>query len=317
MRIQKRAVGGRFYYYLVEAVRLGKPKVYSQFLGARIPSKTELEKKKAKLRARIYDDLVGADRLYLSADQLVEAEKRRRQYEARMQRLTSGQREEKDEVDAVNFVYTTLSTEGVPITREDADLAYRFAGKGVRNLRDENVQVSLDMINGLRQVRESQKGLDRGFVLKLHQTIMGGYGDKHPGRLRAKPAYIYLKSYDKAEEIGFRPPAPEKLGPMLDGLVGWYNTHVDKLNAIELAALLHLRFYAIHPFEDGNKRVSRLLLNKALHDKGYPLLNISRRTAPYFDALVKSVEKKDEKPFVEFVLEEFLQACRKGRKKIG
>ncbi len=315
MQIQRKTVRGHFYYYLVEAVRLDKPKVYSVLLGARILSKAMLEKKKAELQARIYDDLVGADRLYLSADRLIEAEKRRRQYEARMKRLTPGQREEKDEVDAVNFVYTTLSTEGVPVTREDADLAYRFAGKGARNVRDENLQVSLDMIKGLRQVRESQKGMDNDFVLRLHRTIMDSYAGKHPGRLRAKPAYIYLKSYDKAEEIGFRPPAPARVGPMLDGLVKWYNASMDKLNAIELAALLHLRFYAIHPFEDGNKRVSRLLLNKALHDKGYPLLNISRRTAPYFDALVKSVEKKNERPFVEFVLEEFLQACRKGRKK--
>jgi Fic family protein len=62
----------------------------------------------------------------------------------------------------------------------------------------------------------------------------------------------------------------------------------------------------IHPFRDGNKRMSRLLLNKALIDSGYPMLNISKQSQEYFDALIKSVEGKEEKPFVEFVYSRFI-----------
>lgn len=316
MRTRKRQVGGQEYYYLEESIRLKKPEVYSVFLGRRIPAKKELEKKKLRLLDKIYDDLLnGAERAYLSKERLIQIEKRRRQYEARLKRLTKGQREEKDEVDIVNFVYTTLSTEGVPITREDADLAYKFAKKGVRGIRDENLRVSLDMIKGLRQARESKKGISVGFILDLHATIMEGFPAKSPGKMRSKPACIYLKSYEKVEEIGFRPPAPDKIRAQLEGLVSWYNSNLGKLNAVELAALSHLRLYAIHPFEDGNKRMSRLLLNKALHDCGYPILNISKQTEKYFDALVKSAERKDERPFVEFVAGEFEKMCaRKGGK---
>jgi Fic family protein len=63
----------------------------------------------------------------------------------------------------------------------------------------------------------------------------------------------------------------------------------------------------IHPFEDGNKRVSRLLMNKAFFDSCYPMLNVSKDTQCYFDALIMSVERKDEKPFVEFVYRRFVQ----------
>lgn len=101
--------------------------------------------------------------------------------------------------------------------------------------------------------------------------------------------------------------APEFIKKELLDLIGWYNLNLTKLNTIELAAILHLRFYKIHPFVDGNKRVSRLLLNKALFDCGYPLLNISKDTPNYFDSLIKSVEKKDEKPFVEFVFDQFVK----------
>lgn len=307
MGMRKKLVNGQEYYYLEESIRLEKPRVYSVFLGRRIPDRKGLEKKRGELLDKIYNELLnGADRIFLAKGQLIEAEKRRRRYADKMKRMGKASQDEKDEIDTVNFVYTTLSTEGVPITKEDADLAYKFAEKNVKSVRDENLRVALDMIKGLRFVKESRAGLSKEFILKLHDIIMAEYGAKNPGKFRQKQAYIYLKSYEKAEEIGFRPPEPGKIMPKLGELVDWYNSNIGKLNAIELAALLHLRFYMIHPFEDGNKRVSRLLFNKALFDSGYPMLNISKDTEMYFDALIKSVEKQDEKPFVEFAYGRFV-----------
>jgi Fic family protein len=251
--------------------------------------------------------LNGAARLYLTKEQLIEAEKRRRRYADKMKRIGKAGQDEKDEIDTVNFVYTTLSTEGVPITREDADLAYKFNQKNVKSIRDENLRVALDMIKGLRFVKESKMGISNEFISEIHNIIMAGYMAKNPGKFRQKQAHIYLKSYDKVEEIGFRPPEPKQIEKKLFDLAIWYNSNVGKLNAIEIAALLHLRFYMIHPFEDGNKRVSRLLMNKAFFDSGYPILNISKETQSYFDALIRSVEKKEEKPFVEFVYERFVR----------
>ncbi len=308
MRVRKKSVNGQEYYYLEESMRLEKPKVYSLFLGKRVPSKIKLDAKRKELLEKIYVDLLGGvTRIYLTKEQLIEAEKRKRRYLQKVLQLGRAGQEDKDEVDTVNFVYTTLNTEGIPITREDAGLAYKFAGKNIRNLRDENLRVALDMIKGLRYVKESKKGVSVEFLLKLHGIIMAQYAEKNPGELRKKQAYIYLKSFEKVEEIRFRPPAPGEIKEKIVELVGWYNLNVGKLNAIELAALMHLRFYVIHPFDDGNKRMSRLLLNKAFFDAGYPILNISKDTRRYFDALVTSVEKKDEKPFVSFVFEQLIR----------
>ncbi|MFH1222290.1 MAG: Fic family protein [Candidatus Micrarchaeota archaeon] len=308
MGIRKKLVNGHEYYYLEESIRLEKPKVYSLFLGRKIPDNAGIEQARQRLLDKIYADLLNdADRIYLAKEQLIEAEKRRRRYAKKMKLLSKAGRDEKDEVDTVNFVYTTLTTEGVPITKEDADLAYRFNQKNIKNIRDENLKVALDMIKGLRYVKESKKGITLAFLLELHKIIMAEYNDKKPGSFRKKQAYIYLKSYGKVEEIGFRPPTPESITPKLNELVDWYNANVGKLNALELAALLHLRFYMIHPFEDGNKRIARLLVNKALFDSGYPMLNISKETQNYFNALIKSVEKKDEKPFAQFVFEQFIR----------
>jgi len=307
VRLQKKIVRGQEYYYLVESIRLNKTKTFSLYLGGRIPDKRQLEGKKQELLDRIYTELLGTGNVYLTKEQLIEAEKRKRRYAERIKQLGKTGREDKEEIDAVNFIYTTLTTEGVPITKEDAGLAYRFDQKNVKSLRDDNLRIALDMINGLRYVKESEKGISLEFILKLHGMIMAESNEKHPGEFRKTQAYIYLKNYEKAEEIRFRPPPSEGIREKVIELVAWYNSNLGKLNPLELAALLHLRFYRIHPFEDGNKRVSRLLLNKALFDSSYPMLNISKETTEYFDALIASVEKSDEKPFVLFVYSRFVE----------
>lgn len=46
------------------------------------------------------------------------------------------------------------------------------------------------------------------------------------------------------------------------------------IHPIELAALLHYRYIRIHPFEDGNGRIARLLVNYVLYRNGYPMIVI-------------------------------------------
>ena len=61
---------------------------------------------------------------------------------------------------------------------------------------------------------------------------------------------------------------------MMTDLITWYNeTEQSKtLSPVELAALMHYRFIRIHPFEDGNGRIARLLVNYILIRHGYPMV---------------------------------------------
>lgn len=57
-------------------------------------------------------------------------------------------------------------------------------------------------------------------------------------------------------------------------LVDWANEVQGKLHPVDYAAQLHWRFVIIHPFIDGNGRTARLLMNLALTEHGYPVVNI-------------------------------------------
>ncbi len=71
-------------------------------------------------------------------------------------------------------------------------------------------------------------------------------------------------------------------------LVEWYNNaeQEGKLSPVELAALFHYRYIRIHPFEDGNGRIARLMVNYILARHNYPMVVVrSRKKSEYLEAL--------------------------------
>ena len=58
------------------------------------------------------------------------------------------------------------------------------------------------------------------------------------------------------------------------------------MSPIELAALFHYRYIRIHPFEDGNGRIARLMVNFILSRHGLPMIVVrSRKKQDYLEAL--------------------------------
>jgi len=68
--------------------------------------------------------------------------------------------------------------------------------------------------------------------------------------------------------------SPEETSALMTSLVAWYNEEEQKgeLSPLELATVFHYRYIRIHPFEDGNGRIARLLVNYVLLRHGYPMI---------------------------------------------
>jgi hypothetical protein len=82
--------------------------------------------------------------------------------------------------------------------------------------------------------------------------------------------------------------SPEETPALMTDLVTWYNGEEKKgeLGPIQLATLLHYRYIRIHPFEDGNGRIARLLVNYVLSRHGYPMVIVqSKDKENYLNAL--------------------------------
>jgi Fic family protein len=106
----------------------------------------------------------------------------------------------------------------------------------------------------------------------------------------------------------FMPPSPVEVQPLLREFFRWYDRNKSSMHPVELAAVVHLRFVTVHPFADGNGRMSRLLMNFVLHRHGFPLLNIpyeGRRS--YYNALERSQVKENDSTFIQWFFRKYLK----------
>ncbi|MBI5189522.1 MAG: Fic family protein [Nitrospirae bacterium] len=87
----------------------------------------------------------------------------------------------------------------------------------------------------------------------------------------------------------------------MEALIKWYNESRETMHPIELAARLHHRLVAIHPFTDGNGRVSRIVMNMVLMQAGFfPAIIMIEDRREYLDAL-DAADAGDYGPFVAMV----------------
>jgi Fic family protein len=102
------------------------------------------------------------------------------------------------------------------------------------------------------------------------------------------------------------PPSPVEVYPMLTEFFKWYKN--NKLHPIELAALVHLKLVTIHPFGDGNGRITRLVMNFVLNGKKYPLFDIPyEKRNGYYNALERSQDNKDDKVFLQWFVKRYIK----------
>jgi Fic family protein len=111
---------------------------------------------------------------------------------------------------------------------------------------------------------------------------------------------------------------------LMDQLLKWLNGPAEQLPAIFSSAILHLRFVEIHPFRDGNGRLTRLLATWELYRKGFDTLHVfaldeyflNHRNLYIRNLQRVQVEKKDLGGWLEFVAEALLDTLERVEKRI-
>ena len=93
---------------------------------------------------------------------------------------------------------------------------------------------------------------------------------------------------------------------MLKEIVHWYNQNRAKCQPLVLAAVVHNQFEVVHPFQDGNGRVGRLLLNNILLKHDLPPLNIELKNRTQYYLALQAYEKESNiRPMLELMLKEY------------
>ena len=245
-----------------------------------------------------------------------------------LQPLSEKDRERLSRRFTVDFNYNSNHIEGNTLTYGQTEILLLF-GKVIGEADVRDVQEMTASNVGLRMMTEEAAlknvPLTQNFIRALHKTLLredytmyrnlpGGVQTScviHAGQYKTRPNSVITRYGDRFEYA-----SPEETPSLMADLVDWYNKaeQEGKLSPVELAALFHYRYIRIHPFEDGNGRIARLMVNFILTRHNYPMVVVrSRKKSDYLEALHQTdvevgpapsdgahAEIKDIRPFLKY-----------------
>ncbi len=291
VRVRKKTLKGKTYYYLEHSIRSGgRVQKKELYLGNKIPSNIEIMKKEF------------LDEIY-HQKWFVDIEKIKQNYLKNQRLMPKSVRDKEIETFAINFTYDTQRIEGSTLTRkETADLLERGIAPNNKPMRD--VQEAEAHKELFFEILKSKKDLSLQVVIEWHWELFNKTKAGMAGKIRKYQVAIRGSK--------FMPPSPIEVYPMLTEFFQWYNKNKNKMHPIEMAAIAHLRFVTIHPFGDGNGRISRLIMNFILNRKKYPMLDIPyERRNSYYNALERSHMKNEERIFLQWFIKRYIEEHRR------
>ena len=164
----------------------------------------------------------------------------------------------------VELTYNSNHIEGSSLTHEQTGYIFETNTIGVEN-GSLNVDDVIETANHFRCVSliidNAESELTEEFIKKLHLTLKNGTSD-------SRKDWFETGDYKKLpNEVGGRNTAlPEETADMMKALLKEYNSKTEK--TFEDILDFHVKFEKIHPFQDGNGRVGRLIMFKECLEEG-------------------------------------------------
>lgn len=202
-----------------------------------------------------------------------------------LQPLSAENQKRLDNKFLLEFNYNSNHIEGNTLTYgQTMSLLIHGKVEGNAPMRDyEEMKAHHAALEYVKQAaKESERPLTEAFIRQVHQIMMkedytvydnrGGNPIQytvHVGIYKTRPNSVKTQTGELFEYA-----SPEETPSLMTDLVAWYNAAKaeGKLSPLQLASLFHFRYIRIHPFEDGNGRIARLMVNYILASYGYPMI---------------------------------------------
>jgi Fic family protein len=218
----------------------------------------------------------------------------------------------------IEWTYNSNAIEGNTLTFGETSFFLREGltskGKPLKDFLE--AKNHAEAIGILEDMIREKPPLTEFFIKSLHGILLKGMGDTlakgadgkyihkklHIGEYKKQPNHVLTASGEMHHYC-----EPVLVQDEMQKLLKWHNSEeAKKLSAIERAALLHYRFVTIHPFDDGNGRMSRLLMNLVLMQEGFPPCVIKNKHRKEYIEILELIQREggDKEEFIIFVARE-------------
>jgi len=304
----KKRINGKDYHYLVKSIRLpdSSVKKLSVMLKSPKESLSSLRKKYAehflkeekKANTEFALKKFSKDHIF-TKEKISKLESIRIDYKHLMRKLSKEHKKDIFDRFIANFTYESNALEGNSLTLKDVNIVLFenqvVKGKELREIYEvRNSRTVLDMLLK-KKFKVNPKD-----IIRMHRILMKDI-DTRTGYKKI-PNYLFGKNVMTT--------LPENVEKEMKSLIEWYDNSKPSLHPLHLASLFHARFEKIHPFQDGNGRVGRFLMNTILVNEDYPPLIVRKSwRISYFSAL-EAHDKGHTDRIERFFLEKFKKTFR-------
>ena len=294
----KKRIKGKSYLYLIESVRL--PDGSIKKISKLIKSKKEKENYKTFLEMKKRELFINfALQNYqfkcpITKEDVKKIEEIRLDYKKIISSLSKAQLKDLFDRFTVNFTYESNAIEGNSLTLKDVAIVLfekqSIKGKDLRELYEtRNSRKAMDLLL-LKKIKITHES-----IINLHKVLMKD--------IDVRQGYKKIPNFILGSNL--KTSSPEKTYSDMTNLIRWYDEQKETLHPIILISVFHGRFLKIHPFEDGNGRVARFLLNAMLIDRGYPPLIIRKTSKAKYLNCLRAFDKGSDINLIRFILEKF------------
>ena len=171
-----------------------------------------------------------------------------------------------------------------------------------------------EAVKWIEEVVKQERPLNEAFIRELHVLILKEASEKKSqtpdgqivtrrievGKYKTAPNHVLTNT---GEIFYFA--SPEETPAKMNDLMNWYAEERKKEDTIPvlLAAEFHYRFIRIHPFDDGNGRTARLLMNFILMSYAYPPVIIKTSDKEQYFNVLCLADAGNLEPFVDYIAE--------------
>ena len=228
-----------------------------------------------------------------------------------------------DEQEYKRFIVEILSWEGTESSKIEGEFLDRESLQssikqhfGIHDTPKHKSDKETGMAEVLCDVFETyDEPLTHEMLWKWHEELFkdSRLDDHGKYRTHAEPMQIVSNRHG-AQKVYFEAPPSARIHKEMTAFINWFNSSRSSGSILGRSAIIHIYFESIHPFEDGNGRIGRVLSEKALSQGvSRPILitiskTLEKKKKAYYAALETCNRSLDAEHWVEFFSEVILEA---------
>lgn len=199
-----------------------------------------------------------------------------------------------DKAEISESVYNSNAIENSTLTlKETEKIIMEMEAPKNASLREVFEAKNLAKLFLLLKNRDEYKELSKETILYFHKILMENINDNISGRFRKKEEYVIVGMHIGSD--------PKNINKQITDLLVNYSSD-NSTYFLEKIAKFHLSFESVHPFNDGNGRIGRFIINFQFNTLGFPNVIVkNKEKQEYYMAFNEFNDTKTVKPMVKIL----------------